>query len=173
MSDFLVALEKALFLYIGWLYVRQTSGNTAKISTTAEEHRPLASPKSSTSKETPGWTRADYILAVNLCGSAVYLIYVAWHDGSERWQMTENDCVKYGMDPIAYERFKSQNDGDWARLPGFEDDSWPYTSRRVVAKVAENVNEWILGELSAPFTVGPALLSPDSVPILHLIGPIM
>jgi hypothetical protein len=145
MSGGALALENSVFLYIGALHVRLASMQR--------------------------WTKTDYIVAVNLCSLGVFLIYIAWHENAERWDMTKEECAELAMDPIEYERFKPLNDCNWACLPGFEHGVWPFTGRRVVAKVADNVHEWELGKLSAPFAVGPALLSSDSLPVLERIVP--
>ncbi len=166
MSGGPLALEDAMFMYIGKLFVRQAGLDDAVRGAGGNDHGSAAAPASSASKPAQPWGETDYIVAVNLCDLAVYLMYIAWHDNAEWWAMTEEECVLYAMEPIEYGRFKPQNDRDWGCLPGFEDGAWPCTRRRVIAKLADNVHHWQLGQLSARFTVGPALLSPDSIPIL-------
>jgi hypothetical protein len=157
------ALENTVFLYIGALYVRQASVDTTAHSGSGDERAPSASRLTSPPMET------DYIFAVNLSDLSVYLIYVAWHDNPSLWEMTEEECAAYAMGPVEYERFKPQNSREWARLPGFEDGIWPFASRRVLARVADSVHEWALGDMSIQFAVGPSLLPSDSVPLLESI----
>ncbi len=164
-------LENTVFLYIGALRARPASHDAAQPCDGGYERRSPVAPEIRASGPIRPWAKTDYIVAVNLCDLSVVLVYIAWHDDPETWELTDDECREFGMDPVRYERFKPQNDGRWACLPGFEDGFWPYTSHRVMAKIAENVHEWNLGNLSTSFSVGPALLPPDSVPVLESIDP--
>jgi hypothetical protein len=163
-------LENEVFFFVGALFFRETSSVTAGGSAGGNRYRSKTAAKSGASPAIHTWTKTDYILAVNLCDLAVYLVYVAWHDNAALWEVTDRDCAEYAMDTVERERFKPQNDRNWARLPGFEEGTWPYNGRPVVAKVADNVNEWKLGDMSVLFIVGPALLPADSVPVLQRVG---
>jgi hypothetical protein len=156
-------LEDAVFLYIGALYVRQTGVVTADYTSHGNELRLDATLEPSTADASSQWCETDYVLAVNLYDLSVYLVYLAWHENASDWKMTDDE------DPIDYERFKPQNNNDWACLPGHESGIWPDTRRCVLAKVADNVHEWTLGDRSKLFTVGPTLLPPDSVPVLEIV----
>jgi hypothetical protein len=56
-------------------------------------------------------------------------------------------------------------------LTGLRQWLWPYTSRRIIAKIANKVHERDIGDMLTSFSVGPALLSPNSVPVLESVDP--
>jgi hypothetical protein len=55
--------------------------------------------------------------------------------------MTEKECAEYCTTPVEYERFKLQNNCDWAYLLGFGDGVRPVSHRRVIEKIADNIHE--------------------------------
>ncbi len=168
-----VALENAVFLYVGALEVRETSDGASVQRYSGSSHGPNAASEPTACSSKRQWSVTDFIVAINLCDLAVYLIYIAWHDNADWWEMTDHEYDEICLTPIDYERFKPQNDSSWACLSGFDNGVWPYTRRRVVAKVANNVHEWKIGQSSSQFAVGPTILPPDSVPVLVDVSSIL
>jgi hypothetical protein len=162
-----VTLESAVFLYVGALGVREISDGASAQGYGEDSHSPIAATEPSGSTPLRLWNAINFIVAINLCNLAVYLMYIAWHDNSKWWEMTDDEYAEYCMTPIDNEWFKPQHNSHWACLPGFEDGVSAYTHRRVVAKLEDNVHEWKLGHSSTPFAVGPVILPPDSVPFLE------
>jgi hypothetical protein len=72
------ALEDGVFLYIGALFARQTSADAAVLSISGDQLQPVAAAKSCPSQKAVEWTGTDYIVAINLCDLAVYIVYIAW-----------------------------------------------------------------------------------------------
>jgi hypothetical protein len=75
-----VAPQNAVFLYVGVLQIREAGNDNATPSGGRAVHGPITTSEFSTCTLPIRWSETDFIVTINLCNLAVYLIYIAWHD---------------------------------------------------------------------------------------------
>ena len=111
-----------------------------------------------------GWDSTDYVVAVSMLDSSVWIIYEAWDKKvwSDEMQMTTRyEPRKSWLDTTSSKgHFQPERDRNWGCLRGCDE------RRLLTAKIADDVKSWAaLGSFDGPIRLRRGSMEDGSVPV--------